>query len=85
MTTLLFSELWSFFPPWDLPEVEASRRGVGGVTHSAALRVVGSVGQDEGPGLQGTLAVNRAEGRVPTAGQDHEEMCRDGRLIPGQE
>lgn len=64
--------------------VETSRRGVRGVTHGAALCVIRSVGQDEGLGMQGTLAVNRAESRVPTAGQDHVEMCRDGSLIPGE-
>ena len=52
-------------------------------THSAALCVVGSVGQDERAGLQGTVAAPRAGGPVRTAGQDQEEMCRDGGLIPG--
>lgn len=36
--------------------------GSEGVTHSTALGVVGPVGQDEGLGLQGTLAVIGAEG-----------------------
>lgn len=61
-----------------------SKRGASGVTHNTALCVVRSVGQDEGLGMQGTLTVNRAEGRIPAAGQDHEEMCRDGGLIPGE-
>lgn len=46
--------------------------------------MVRSVRQDEGLSLQGTHAVNRAQGRIPTAGQDHEEMCRDGGLIAGE-
>ncbi len=54
------------------------------VSHSTALCVVRSVGQDKGLGLQGTLAVNGAVGRVRAAGQDDEEMCRDGSLIPGE-
>ena len=60
------------------------QKGVSGVTHSAALRVVRSVGQDEGLDPQRTLAANGAEGRVPAAGQDHKEMCRDGSVIPGE-
>lgn len=64
--------------------VETSRRGAGGSTHSTALCVVRSVRQDEGLGLQRTHAVTRAEGQIPTAGQDHEEMCRDGGLIAGE-
>ena len=43
--------------------------------------MVRSVGQDEGLGLQTTLTVYRAEGRVLTAGEDHVEMCRDGSRI----
>lgn len=65
--------------------MKSSGRGVSGATHRTALCVVRSVGQDEGLGLQGTLAVNRAEGRVPTAGQDHEEMCRNGSLISAKQ
>lgn len=46
--------------------------------------MVRPVWQDEGLGLQRTLAAIRAEGRVLTAGQDHEEMCRDGSRISGE-
>lgn len=54
------------------------------VTHRTSLCVVRSVGQDEGRGLESTRAAGRAEGGVATAGQDHEEMCRDGSLLPGE-
>lgn len=58
--------------------------GTNDVTHSTALCVVGPVGHDEGPGLEWTYTVQRAKGRVPAAGQDHKEMCRDGSLVPAE-
>lgn len=51
------------------------------MTHGAALGVVRSVGQDEGFGHQGALTLDRAEGSVPTAGQDHVEMGWNGGLV----
>lgn len=53
----------------------------GGVTYGAALGVVRSVGQDEGFGHQGALTLDRAEGTVPAAGQDHVEMGWNGSFV----
>lgn len=43
--------------------------------------MVRSVGQDEGFGHQGALTLDRAEGAVATAGQDHVEMGWNGGLV----
>lgn len=55
----------------------------GGVTHSANLRVVWPVGQDVGDGLKRARTADGAEGPVVAAGQDQEEMCRHGSVVPG--
>lgn len=56
-----------------------------GVTHSTGLSVVWSMGEGEGGRLQGTLAVSRGEGRVPTAGQDHIEVSGERSLVSAGE
>ena len=44
--------------------------------------MVGSVRQDEGADLKGACAQLGAEAAVGAAGQDHKEVCGDGRLAP---